>query len=96
MAPNGCGRSRAVDGYSSFAVFGSRAFTMSATDDKEIVICLDIEDKGQRALDSRVSLHVQERFRRGPALDAGAGPRTAAFAIRRGRSLRPRRILAAG
>ncbi len=33
-------------GYSSFAVFGGRAFTMIGEDDKEIVVCLDVADQG--------------------------------------------------
>jgi outer membrane protein assembly factor BamB len=35
------------DGYSSFAVFAGRAFTMLREGDNEIVVCLDVNDKGK-------------------------------------------------
>ena len=73
-------------GYSSFAVFGSRAFTIVGTDDKEIVICLDIENKGRRVWSHESAGSFKNSFGGGPrstpaldreprhALSAAVGP----------------------
>jgi outer membrane protein assembly factor BamB len=80
-------------GYSTFAVFGGRAFTMLGTLDKEIVVCLDMDHEGQRIWSYDYPCTFQNKFGEGPratpaldreprqALSMAVGPYTRATTL---------------
>jgi outer membrane protein assembly factor BamB len=73
-------------GFSSFAVFGGKAFTLVQEGNKEVVICLDVNDEGRRVWNYEYSCTFRNDFGSGPrstpsldrepchALSTAAGP----------------------